>query len=79
MDLKIENPYSQKKTKCRFSSVGPNWVHSMNGHDKLIRCQKTTFPSLAVYGCMNIASRKLLFIRDWTSSNNPVYPARWYF
>ena len=28
---------------------------------------------------MDTASRKLLFIRDWTSNNNPVYPACWYF
>ena len=40
--------------------------------------QNNTFP-LAVYGCMDTASRKLLFIRDWTSNNNPVYPACWYF
>ena len=68
----------KKKTKITFSSVGSNWVLSMDGHDKLIGYQNSTFP-LAVYGCMDTASRKLLFIWVWTSSNNSVYPARWYF
>ena len=69
----------KKKTKSTFSSVGSNWVLLlMDGDDKLMGCQNSTFP-LAVYGCMDTASRKLLFIRDWTSNNNPVYPACWYF
>ena len=51
----------KKKTKSTFSSVGSNWVLSMDGHDKLIGYQNSTFP-LAVYGCMDTASRKLLFI-----------------
>ena len=68
----------KKKTKSTISSVGPNWVLLMDEHDKLMRYQNTTFP-LAVHGCMDTASRKLLFIRAWTSNNNPVYPARWYF
>ena len=77
--LENRKPILTRKKKSTFCSVGPNWVHSMDGHNKLLGCQKTTFLSLAVYGCMNIASRKLLFIRAWTSRNNPVYPARWYF
>ena len=68
----------KKKTKSTFSSVGSNWVLSMDGHNKLMRYRNSTSP-LAVYGCMDTASRKLLFIRDWTSNNNPVYPACWYF
>ena len=52
----------KKKMKITFSSVGPNWVLSMDGHDKLMGYQSRTFP-LAVYGCMETASRKLLFIR----------------
>ena len=50
----------KKKTKSTFSSVGPNWVLSMDGHDKLMGCQNSTF-LLAVYGCLDTASRKLLF------------------
>ena len=69
----------KKKTKSTFSSVGSNWVLLlMDGHDKLMGCQNSTFP-LAVYGCMDTASRKLLFIWAGTSNNISVYPARWYF
>ena len=68
----------KKKTKSTFSSAGPNWVLSMDGHDKLMGYQNTTFP-LAVYGCMDTASLKLLLICACTSNNNPVYPVRWYF
>ena len=68
----------KKKPKSTFSSVSPNWVISMDGHDKLLGYQNSIFP-LAVYGCMDTASQKLLFIRAWTSNNNPVYPALWYF
>ena len=68
----------KKKTKSTFSSVDPNQVLSVDGHDKLMRYQNSTFP-LAVYECMDTASRKLLFIRAWTSDNSPVYPVRWYF
>ena len=52
----------KKKMKSTFSSVGPNWVLLMDGHDKLMGYQSRIFP-LAVYGCMETASRKLLFIR----------------
>ena len=68
----------KKKTKGTFSSVDPNWVLSMDGHDKLMGYQNNTFP-LVVYGCMDTASRKLLFIRTCASISKPVYPARWYF
>ena len=50
----------------------------MDGQGNLMGHQNSTFP-LALYGCMDTASTKLLFIRDWTPNNNPVYPARWYF
>ena len=62
----------KEKTKGTFSSVGPNWVLSMDRHDKLMRYGNSTF-SLAVYGCMDTASQKLLFFRAWTSNSNPVY------
>ena len=68
----------KKKMKSKFSSVSPNWVLSMDGHDKLMEHQNSTFP-LAVYGCMDTASRKLLLLRARTYNNNPVYSARWYF
>ena len=69
--------FKKKKTKIAFSTVGLNWVLSMDGHDKLMGYQNSIFP-LVVYGCMDTASRKLLFSRAWISNNNPLYPARWY-
>lgn len=33
--------------KGNFSSKGPNWVHSLNGHDKLMGFQNSTFPLVA--------------------------------
>ena len=47
----------KKKTKSTFFSVGPNWVLSIDGHDKLMGYQNSTFP-LAVYGCIDRASQK---------------------
>ena len=39
--------------------------------------QNSTFP-LAVYGCMDTASRKLLWLRVWGSNSNPKIIGRWY-
>ena len=43
--------YKKKKAKGNFISRGPNWVHSLDGHDKLMGYQNSTFP-IAAYGCM---------------------------
>ena len=34
---------------------GSNWVHSLDGHDKLMGYQNATFP-LTIYGCLDTAS-----------------------
>lgn len=47
-----------KKVKGQFTTKGVNWVHSMDGHDKLMGYQNRTFP-LVVYGSIDTASRKL--------------------
>ena len=61
--LENRKPILKKKNmKSTFSSVGPNWVLSMDRHNKLMRYQSSTFP-LAVYGCMDTSSRKLLSIQ----------------
>ncbi len=39
--------------------------------------QNSTFP-LAIYGCLDTASRKLLWLRVWTSNSNPYLIGRWY-
>ena len=67
----------RKKPKGRFTTKGPNWVHSVDGHDKMMGYQNSTFP-LAIYGCLDTASRKLLWLRVWTSNSNPYLIGRWY-
>ena len=52
---------SKKKQKGQFTTKGVDWVHSLDGHCKLMGYQRFTFP-LAVYGCMDSASRKLLWL-----------------
>ena len=42
-----------------FTTKGSNFVHSVDGHDKLMEYQKSTYP-LAIYRYINMASRKLL-------------------
>ena len=49
---------------------GTNWVYSLDGHAKLMGYQRDTFP-IAIYGCIDTASRKLLWIQAWTSNPNP--------
>ncbi len=67
----------RKRQKGNFSSNGPNWDHSLDGHDKLMGYQNSTFP-IAIYGCLDTASRKLLWLRVWTSNSNPLMIGRWY-
>ena len=70
---------NRKKTrvKGRFTTAGPNWVLSLDGHCKLMGFQKDTFP-LAVYGCLDTASRKLLFLRVGTGNSDPRVIGIWY-
>ena len=39
--------------------------------------QSDMFP-LAIYGCVDTASRKLLWLRIWTTNNEPKLIRRWY-
>lgn len=68
----------KKRQKGNFTTRGSNWVHSLDGHDKLMGYQNSTFP-LAIYGCLDTASRKLLWLRVWTSNCDPKVIGRWYF
>ena len=52
-------------------------MHSLDGHDKLMGYQNSTFP-LAIYGCMDTASRKMLWLRVWTRNCDPKIIERWY-
>ena len=67
----------KKKRTKHFTTKGPNWVFSVDGHDKLMGYQNSTFP-LAIYGCVDTASQKLLWLRIWTSNSKPELVARWY-
>ena len=67
----------RKKDNGNFTTRGSNWVHLLNGHDKLMGYQNSTFP-FAIYGCLDTASRKLLWLRVWTSNFNPKVVTRWY-
>ena len=49
----------ERRPKGHFTSKEPYLVHSFDGHDKLKGYETSTFP-LAMYGCIDTASRKLL-------------------
>ena len=65
------------REKGIFTTKGPNWVHSLDGHDKLMGYQNSTF-LLAVYGCIDTASRRLLWLLIWVSNSNPKLIGLWY-
>ena len=65
------------RAKGHFTTRGIDWVHSLDGHDKLMGYQNSTF-LLAVYGCIDTASHKLLWLRVWTSNTDPDLIGRWY-
>lgn len=67
----------KKRRKGNFTTRGANWVHSLDGHDKLMGYQNSTFP-LAIYGCMDTASRKLLWLKVWVTNSDPQLIGRWY-
>ena len=67
----------QKNIKGHFTTKGVNWVFSLDGHDKLMGYQNNTFP-LAVYGCLDTASRKLMWSKVWVSNSDPNLIAKWY-
>jgi hypothetical protein len=71
--------YKKKKPKGHFSSPGPgpNFVHSLDGHDKLMGFQNSTFP-LAVYGCIDTCSRKVLWAKAWITNSDPNVIGRFY-
>ena len=66
-----------KKKKDCFTTRGPNWVHSVDGHNKLMKFQNSIFP-LAIYGSIDTASRKIMWHKIWTSNSDPRLIGRWY-
>ena len=77
--LKARGGVGKKKheRKGHFTTKGPNYVHSFDGHDKLMEYKNSTFP-LAVYGCLDTASRKILWLRIWVTNYDPRVVGRWY-
>lgn len=69
--------FKTKREKGNFTTRGPNWVHSLDGHDKLMGFQNSTFP-IAVYGCLDTCSRKVLWIKVWASNSHPKLIGRFY-
>ena len=67
----------KQRKKGNFTTKGTNWVHSLDGHDKLMGYQNSTF-LLAIYGCLDTASRKLLWLRIWVTNSDPEIIGRWY-
>ena len=67
----------KQRKKGNFTTRGTNWVHSLDGHDKLMGYQSSTFP-IAIYGCMDTCSRKLLWLRAWVSNCDPKLIGKWY-
>ena len=67
----------KKRKKGHFMTKGTNWVHALDGHDKLMGYQNSTFP-LAIYGSIDTASRKLLWLRVWVSNSEPKLIGKWY-
>eukprot|EP00111_Clytia_hemisphaerica_P020862 TCONS_00061539-protein len=67
----------RKKEKQPFVSEGPGWTYPLDGHDKLMGFQNSTFP-VAIYGCLDTFSRKIIFLRVWTSNSDPNLIGRFY-
>ena len=76
-ELEKRRPGNRKKPHGHFTTKGPNWVWSLDGHDKLMGYQNSTFP-IAVYGCIDTASRKILWLKVWDSNSNPKVIGKWY-
>ena len=75
--LEGRTPGVKAKKKGNFTSPGPNFLHSLDGHDKLMGFQNSTFP-IAIYGCLDSCSRKVLWVKVWMSNSDPKLIGRFY-
>ena len=67
----------KRSMKKPFICDGPNWLFSLDGHDKMMGFQNSTFP-LALYGCLDTFSRKILFLHVWTGNSDPLVIGKFY-
>ena len=67
-----------KRKRGQFVTLGVNWTWSLDGHNKLMGFKNWTFP-IGVYGYYDTASRKVMFLKVWTSNSSPLLVGRWYF
>ena len=67
----------KRRKNGNFTTRGTDCMHSLDGHCKLMAYQRSTFP-LAIYVCLDSASRRLLWLRIWTDNCYPKHVARWY-
>ena len=65
------------KPKIPFSSEGPLWLVSLDGHNKLCRYQNWAFP-LCIYGCLDTFSRKILYLFVSCSNSDPMIVGKKY-
>ena len=73
-DLKMRQPGNKKpKEKGTFISAGPNWVMSLDGHDKLMGFQNNTIP---IY---RYCKKKTTLDQSVGNKQIPELVARWYF
>ena len=76
----LESPVPGRKKlnpKGKLKSKRPNWVHSLDGHDKMMGYQNLTCP-LAIYGCLDTVSLKLLWLRVWVTNSDPQSTVKYY-
>ena len=70
----VGNP--KQKQKGKYTTKGPNFVHSLDGHEKLVGYQNSTFP-LAIYGRID-TSRKILWLKIWVTNSDSQRIGYWY-
>lgn len=68
----LEARSRQRLVRRQFHSIGPNDVWSCDGYDKL---KRYGFP---IHGCVDVYSRKLLWLRVGLSNNDPRVPLTYY-
>ena len=68
------------QTRSETGSFPPRivtWSHSFDEHETLMGYQNSTFP-LAIYGCIDTTSRKILWLKIWASNSDPQLIGHWY-